>query len=84
MSGNDHELGFARRLAADASLRPAALVHADRGLAADLDAWGHAGHLLLLQRVVESGAEPDERRCLFWCESCRLWLLARLAQADGR
>ncbi|MDE2968457.1 MAG: hypothetical protein OXS30_13345 [Chloroflexota bacterium] len=84
MSLNTHESGPARRLGADAWVQPAALVYAHGGLAADLNAWGHAGHLVLLQRVVESGAEPDERRCLFWCESCKLWLLARLAEADGR
>ncbi|MCY3572277.1 MAG: hypothetical protein OXH19_13190 [Chloroflexi bacterium] len=82
MRQNDHKSRPARRLEADASVQPAALVHARGGLAADLDAWGHAGHLVLLQRVVESRADPEERRCLFWCESCKLWLLARLAEAD--
>ncbi len=84
MSRNIHESGSARWLGADASVQPAALVHAEGGLTADLDAWGHAGHLVFLQRVVELGPDPDERRCLFWCESCKLWLLARLAEAGER
>ena len=82
MSLNDHDSGPAQSLGAGAAVEPAALVYADRGTAADLVAWGHTGHLVLLQRVVESGADPDERRCFFWCESCRLWLLARLVQLD--
>lgn len=84
MSLNDHDSGPARPLGATAAVEPAALVYADGGPAADLVAWGHAGHLVLLQRVVESSADPGERRCLFWCESCRLWLLARLAEPDLR
>ncbi|MCY3558635.1 MAG: hypothetical protein OXH13_08335 [Chloroflexi bacterium] len=80
MSPNDYDFGSARPLGRGASVEPAVLVHDERGLAADLDAWGHAGHLVLLQRVVESEAARDERRGLFWCENCKLWLLARLVQ----
>ena len=57
----------------------AAVVHRDGGVAADLDAWGHAEHLLLLRRVVASGADHQDQRCLFWCASCQIWQLARLA-----
>ena len=84
MSRNDHNSGPTPPLGTGASVESAALVYADLGPADDLRAWGHAGHLVLLQRVIESGAAPDERRALFWCESCKLWLLARLVEADGR
>lgn len=84
MSLNDNDSGSARRLGRGSSVEPAALVHAERGLAADLQARGQAGHLVLLQRVVESEADPGAQRCLFWCESCKLWLLARLAEPDQR
>ena len=80
MSLNDYDSGSGRALDRGATVELAALVYADRGLAADLQAWGHAGHLVLLQRVVESEADHGEQRCLFWCESCQLWLLARLVQ----
>ncbi len=57
-----------------------ALVHIERGLSADLEAWGHAGHLVLLQRLVAPQRDSPVERGLFWCETCKLWLLARLAE----
>ncbi|MCY3923820.1 MAG: hypothetical protein OXG27_15690 [Chloroflexi bacterium] len=84
MSVNDQESGSARRPGLDASLQPHALAHADAVVAADLDATGHAGHLVLLQRLVPSSADPDERRALFWCESCKLWLLVLIGEPGER
>ena len=49
-------------------------------VAGDLEDWGHAGHLVLLQRLVAPRSDAPVERGLFWCETCRLWLLARLAE----
>ena len=57
-----------------------ALVHVERGVSADLEAWGHAGHLVLLQRLVAPQSDSPVERGLFCCETCTLWLLARLAE----
>ena len=57
-----------------------ALVHVERGVSADLEDWGHVGHLVLLQRLVAPQRGALVERGLFWCETCRLWLLARLAE----
>lgn len=48
-------------------------------VAGDLEPWGHSGHLVLLQRLVAPQREAPFERGLFWCETCKLWLLARLA-----
>ena len=80
MKVNDHvsdarvELGLAEPTA------QGALVHVERGVSADLEAWGHAGHLVLLQRLVAPRSDSPVERGLFWCETCSLWLLARLAE----
>ena len=57
-----------------------ALVHVERGVSADLEDWGHVGHLVLLQRLVAPQRGAPVERGLFWCETCTLWLLARLAE----
>jgi len=82
MSANDRRFGFAPPAEPMSTAGDDALVLAS--VAADLDARGHAGHLVLLQRLVPSGADPDERRALFWCESCKLWLLALIADPSER
>ena len=80
MKVNDHvtdaepELGLAEPTA------QGALVHVVRGVSADLEDWGHAGHLVLLQRLVAPQSDSQVERGLFWCETCKLWLLARLAE----
>ena len=84
MNVNDRENGSAQTPAARTPTRHDALVHVDQGSVGDLQAWGHAGHLVLLQRVVAPDSESLAERCLFWCETCKLWLLARLAEADDR
>ena len=75
MSVNDQESGSARRPGLDASLQPHALAHADAVVAADLDATGHAGHLVLLQRLVRSSADPDEplHWICAWCGGAADW-----------
>lgn len=83
MNLNDQAPGGMPGLSPERATEAAALVHIDRGVAADLDAWGHAGHLVLLRRVIVSGGDSQDQRCLFWCESCRVWLLARLAEANA-
>ncbi len=84
MNVNDRENGSAQTPAARTPTRHDALVHVDQGSVGDLQAWGHAGHLVLLQRVVATDSESPAERCLFWCETCKLWLLARLAEPDDR
>ncbi len=57
-----------------------AQVHVERSVSADLDDWGQAGHLVLLQRLVAPRSDAPVERGLFWCETCKLWLFARLAE----
>jgi len=82
MGVNDRETDSWQRPAAKMPVQRNALVHVDQGMTGDLQAWGHAGHLVLLQRVVGTDSGAPAERCLFWCESCKLWLLARLAEPD--
>lgn len=77
VSGARPELGSAGP-AAQGALD--AQVHVERGVSADLDDWGHAGHLVLLQRLVAPQSDAPVERGLFWCQTCKLWLLARLAE----
>ena len=80
MKKNDHvtnarvELGLAQPTA------QGALVHVERGVSADLEAWRHAVHLVLVKRLVAPRSDSLVERGLFWCETCTLWLLARLAE----
>ena len=55
-----------------------ALVHVDQGMAGDLQAWGHVGHLVLLQRVVGTDSGAPAERCLFWW-----WSAGRLGLPYG-
>ena len=38
----------------------------------ELDAWGHQGHQITLERAKAHFADPSVLRCVFWCDSCHV------------
>lgn len=79
---NDQAPDSAPELGSATPTTPVSLVHVGGGVSADLEAWGHVGHLVLLQRLVAPHGDSPVERCLFWCETCHLWLLARLVEPN--
>ena len=69
MSRNDRESGSAPWPVARMLAQRYGLVHVEQGSTADLQTWGHAGHLVLLQRMVATDRGVRAERCLLWCES---------------
>lgn len=48
----------------------------------ELDAWGHAGHEVTLERVIPFYGDRRVLRWAFWCETCHVSQLALLSRPE--
>lgn len=48
----------------------------------ELDAWGHAGHEVTLERVIPFFGDRRVLRWAFWCETCHVSQLALLSRPE--
>lgn len=48
----------------------------------ELDAWGHAGHEVTLERVIPFYGDTRVLRWAFWCETCHVSQLALLSRPE--
>ena len=49
----------------------------------ELDAWGHAGHEVTLERVIPFYGDRRVLRWAFWCETCHVSQLALLSRPEA-
>lgn len=49
----------------------------------ELDAWGHEGHEVTLERVIPFYGDPNVLRWAFWCETCHVSQLAMLSRLEA-
>lgn len=49
----------------------------------ELDAWGHSGHEVTLERVIPFFGDPSVLRWAFWCETCHVSQLALLPRPEA-
>ena len=66
-----------------AEYQPAGLALLAERANGELDAWGHAGHEITLERVIPFYGDPGVLRWAFWCETCHVSQLALLSRPEA-